>query len=507
MPSKTGFNADQNDGILNKNSLIVEGTNGAVPGTDIKRVVKGGDSTIIVDTNEDVYVNTYKEIVEQRYFNNSEGNVSAGYADGSNNYINVVSSANRLAFSEDDFQITEISTGIAKISSIGGGGANGATGATGISGFSGITGATGFSGYSGAAGAGGVISLNGLTGVLSLVAGSNVSITPSGSNITIESSGGNIITPDVINEDSIGITVKTGNVTGNSNFSVGDLNLIAGSGDGSYPGRVVIRSGNVENGGGINAGAVSIRAGEARGAGSGGTIEIYAGQAFAGAGAGRIDIRGGQATFGATSAGTVSVQGGQSTTAGVAGGNITIEGGQTTGSSTRGGHAFVVGGQATGSGSNGGNVYIRGGQATSGGANGNVIIGDSDTSTIVMSSPMSTRGTYEALSTINGATGTVVNNFSNGALFNYTNIAANFTVNVTNLNLSSNNATNIILVLNQGATAYVPTALQIGGVAQTINWQGGAQPAGNANKKDIISFSVTNVGGTYLVLGQLVSFG
>ncbi len=35
----------------------------------------------------------------------------------------------------------------------------------------------------------------------------------------------------------------------------------------------------------------------------------------------------------------------------------------------------------------------------------------------------------------------------------------------------------------QGGTAYVPTAVQIGGQAQTVNWQGGTQPAGSANKK------------------------
>ena len=82
-----------------------------------------------------------------------------------------------------------------------------------------------------------------------------------------------------------------------------------------------------------------------------------------------------------------------------------------------------------------------------------------------------------------------------------------FTVNLTNLNLTSGYATNITVIATQGATAYVP-ALQIGGSAQTITWQGSASaPSGNANKKDIISFSILNNAGTYTIYGQLTSFG
>jgi hypothetical protein len=64
------------------------------------------------------------------------------------------------------------------------------------------------------------------------------------------------------------------------------------------------------------------------------------------------------------------------------------------------------------------------------------------------------------------------------------------------------------MIIHQGATAYLPTAIQIGGVGQTINWQGGSPATGNANKKDVISFSILQTGAsTYLVMGQLVSFG
>ena len=113
----------------------------------------------------------------------------------------------------------------------------------------------------------------------------------------------------------------------------------------------------------------------------------------------------------------------------------------------------------------------------------------------------------EKLTTINAATGVTAHNYSLGAIFNHTNIAGNITVNVTNLTLASNNATSLNIVINQGSPAYTVSALQIGGVGQTINWQAGTAPSGNASKKDIFAFTIYNIGGTYTVLGQLVTFG
>jgi len=112
---------------------------------------------------------------------------------------------------------------------------------------------------------------------------------------------------------------------------------------------------------------------------------------------------------------------------------------------------------------------------------------------------------FEAKST---ATGVVTHDCATNKVFVHSSISANFTANLTNLNLAAGTATNITLVLNQDATAYICNALQIGGVAQTINWQGSSSaPTGNSSKKDVMSFSILNVAGTYTILGQLVSFG
>jgi len=88
-----------------------------------------------------------------------------------------------------------------------------------------------------------------------------------------------------------------------------------------------------------------------------------------------------------------------------------------------------------------------------------------------------------------------------------TNINQNFTANFTNLNLAANTATTVSLILRQGNTGWYANAVQIGGVGQTLNWQGGSTPSATANKKDIIAFNITNISGTYTTYSQLVSFG
>lgn len=114
---------------------------------------------------------------------------------------------------------------------------------------------------------------------------------------------------------------------------------------------------------------------------------------------------------------------------------------------------------------------------------------------------------YDKILNFTSSGGTVVHDFSLASVFNHESISANFTVNITNLGLNPGFGVNITLILNQGATARIPNAVQIAGVSKTIYWQGGFEPTGNANKKDLVSFSITNIGGLYTVFGQLISFG
>jgi len=115
-------------------------------------------------------------------------------------------------------------------------------------------------------------------------------------------------------------------------------------------------------------------------------------------------------------------------------------------------------------------------------------------------------GTEEAFATLTGATGTVAHDCDNGHIFYHTTPAADWTANFTNLGLTAEYATTLSIVIDQGATAYIPSAVEIGGVAQTILWQGGSAPSGTADGTDVVAFSILNDGGTYIVMGQLVGF-
>lgn len=46
------------------------------------------------------------------------------------------------------------------------------------------------------------------------------------------------------------------------------------------------------------------------------------------------------------------------------------------------------------------------------------------------------------------------------------------------------------ILVTQGATPYMPTALQVEGTALTIDWEGGSAPSGTANGKDLVTFDI-----------------
>jgi len=115
--------------------------------------------------------------------------------------------------------------------------------------------------------------------------------------------------------------------------------------------------------------------------------------------------------------------------------------------------------------------------------------------------------TSEVLNTITGATGIVVHNFSQGAIWYHTTPAANFTANFTNIPTTNGRVIAVALVIVQGSTPRIPTAVQIDGAAQTINWTDASVPTGNANQVDLVSFSFIRTGSLWTVLGSLSTYG
>ena len=91
-------------------------------------------------------------------------------------------------------------------------------------------------------------------------------------------------------------------------------------------------------------------------------------------------------------------------------------------------------------------------------------------------------------------------------MFYHTTPAGDFTANFTNFNLDDGYTTSITIIVNQGVTTRVVSAVQIEGSAQTINWQGGSAPTGTANGLDAFSFTILRNSSSYIVLGQMVDF-
>ena len=98
--------------------------------------------------------------------------------------------------------------------------------------------------------------------------------------------------------------------------------------------------------------------------------------------------------------------------------------------------------------------------------------------------------------------------FSQTAIVYVTGATGNITANVQNFNMPSGTISCVTVWMSQGATPYIANLIQINSSVRTINWQGATTPPpGNANKQDVISFTILNNGGTYTVLGQLATFG
>ena len=115
-------------------------------------------------------------------------------------------------------------------------------------------------------------------------------------------------------------------------------------------------------------------------------------------------------------------------------------------------------------------------------------------------------GVEERFQTLTGQSGTVIHNCNDGHVFYHTTPAGDITANFINLGLTAEYTTSITIIINQGVSPRVISAVQIGGSAQTIEWQGGSAPSGTANSIDAFSFTILNDAGSYIVLGQMVDF-
>lgn len=115
-------------------------------------------------------------------------------------------------------------------------------------------------------------------------------------------------------------------------------------------------------------------------------------------------------------------------------------------------------------------------------------------------------GFVRKINRLTGASGIVEHDVTNSTVFYHTGMGANWTTNITNLNIDGDTEIVVRLIIAQASTAYMPTALQIDGEAQTLFWTDGSVPAGTSAGFDRIDYIITkNTNGVYAVLVDHVS--
>lgn len=111
----------------------------------------------------------------------------------------------------------------------------------------------------------------------------------------------------------------------------------------------------------------------------------------------------------------------------------------------------------------------------------------------------------EAVNDATITTNVLTANYNNGTIwFVGTAPSANFTINITNLPSDDNKAVTVVAMVTQGATGYIPNALQVAGSAQTIKWLGGTTPTptSSAGKIDVFNFTLIRRSSAWTVLAN-----
>jgi hypothetical protein len=106
-----------------------------------------------------------------------------------------------------------------------------------------------------------------------------------------------------------------------------------------------------------------------------------------------------------------------------------------------------------------------------------------------------------------GSTGTVAFDTSKQGIFYVNGPTGTITANFTNVPTTNLKVITPTVILSQSATQQTITAVQIDGVAQTLNWANSTTPTATANKQDVFGFSLIRSGSAWKVLGQLSTYG
>jgi len=153
------------------------------------------------------------------------------------------------------------------------------------------------------------------------------------------------------------------------------------------------------------------------------------------------------------------------------------------------------------------NQIVIGHNAIGNGSNTTTIGNVSTTNTYILGNVNARyKSSAEAMFEAGSTSGTVDHDYSFGNVYYRGTVTSDYTVNFTNVPTSNGITYSMVEVVPQGATAYLPTAVQIAGSAQTILWQGGSTPSGTANGVDVVSFTLIRSNNAWTVLGSVTPY-
>jgi hypothetical protein len=103
---------------------------------------------------------------------------------------------------------------------------------------------------------------------------------------------------------------------------------------------------------------------------------------------------------------------------------------------------------------------------------------------------------------------TIQYGFTSSGIWYHSNLNSDYTASFLGVPTYSNRVIKATIVIAQGATAYLPTSLEINEDIYSIKWSNATLPSGTPNRTDIVGFSFINIGGTFSeVLGNISTFG
>ena len=113
------------------------------------------------------------------------------------------------------------------------------------------------------------------------------------------------------------------------------------------------------------------------------------------------------------------------------------------------------------------------------------------------------KSTSQKFEFLNNPTGTIELDFLDSDTWYLSQPSGSMTLNFTEVPEDVSRVIVFNVLISQGATPYLPTAVEVNGVSSAINWQFGTQPSGTANDLDMLQFSIWSFSGpTFVVLGH-----